>query len=77
EGYIQKTLKLAEKFSKLENIEIPENLNWDEIPISFEEKQKIKKYKPKTLGELARMEGIRAASIPIILYYIKRSRVSK
>ena len=77
EGYIQKTLKLAEKFSKLENIEIPENLNWDEIPISFEEKQKIKKYKPKTLGELSRMEGIRAASIPIILYYIKRSRVSK
>ncbi len=77
EGYIQKTLKLAEKFSKLESIEIPEDLNWDEIPISFEEKQKIKEYKPKTLGELSKMEGIRAASIPIILYYIKRHRSRK
>jgi len=77
EGYIQKTLKLAEKFSKLENIEIPEDLNWDEIPISFEEKQKIKEYRPKTLGELSKMEGIRAASIPIVLYYINRHRARK
>ncbi len=77
EGYIEKTIKLAEKFRKLESIEIPEDLNWDEIPISFEEKQKIKEYKPKTLGDLSKMEGVRAASIPIVLYYINKHKRQK
>ncbi|WP_456464761.1 tRNA uridine-5-carboxymethylaminomethyl(34) synthesis enzyme MnmG [Desulfurobacterium sp.] len=72
EGYIKRQLEDVKKFRKLENIKIPEGFDYDFVPISTEEKQKLKEAKPLTLGQASRLEGIRPASISILSVYINR-----
>ncbi len=72
EGYIKRQLDEVKRFRKLENIKIPPDFDYDIVPISTEEKQKLKEMKPLTLGQAARLEGIRPASIPILAIYIEK-----
>ncbi|WP_456484707.1 tRNA uridine-5-carboxymethylaminomethyl(34) synthesis enzyme MnmG [Desulfurobacterium sp.] len=72
EGYIKRQLEDVKKFRKLENIKIPKGFDYDSVPISTEEKQKLKEAKPLTLGQASRLEGIRPASISILSVYINR-----
>ena len=72
EGYIKRQLEEVERFRKLENIKIPEDFDFDILPISVEERQKLKLAKPLTLGQAVRLEGIRPASIPVMAVYIKK-----
>ena len=72
EGYIKRQLDEVKRFRKLENVKIPPDFDYDIVPISTEEKQKLKEMKPLTLGQAARLEGIRPASIPILAIYIEK-----
>ncbi|RUM42713.1 MAG: tRNA uridine-5-carboxymethylaminomethyl(34) synthesis enzyme MnmG, partial [Desulfurobacterium sp.] len=72
EGYIKRQLEEVKRFRKLENVKIPPDFDYDIVPISTEEKQKLKEMKPLTLGQAARLEGIRPASIPILAIYIEK-----
>ncbi|ADY73761.1 tRNA uridine 5-carboxymethylaminomethyl modification enzyme mnmG [Desulfurobacterium thermolithotrophum DSM 11699] len=72
EGYIKRQLEDVKKFRKLENVKIPQDFDYSIVPISTEEKQKLKEMKPLTLGQAARLEGIRPASIPILAIYIEK-----
>ena len=72
EGYIERQLEEVKKFRKLENVKIPEDFDYDLVPISVEERQKLKEMRPLTLGQAARLEGIRPASIPILAIYIEK-----
>jgi len=72
EGYIKRQLEEVKKFRKLENVKIPEDFDYDTVPISTEERQKLKEMRPLTLGQAARLEGIRPASIPILAIYIEK-----
>jgi len=72
EGYIKRQLDEVKKFRKLENVKIPEDFDYDKVPISTEERQKLKEMRPLTLGQAARLEGIRPASIPILAIYIEK-----
>ncbi len=72
EGYIKRQIEEVKKFRKLENVKIPQDFDYDLVPISTEERQKLKEFKPITLGQAARLEGIRPASIPILAIYIEK-----
>jgi len=77
EGYIKRQLEEVKKFRKLENVKIPEDFDYDKVPISTEERQKLKEMRPLTLGQAARLEGIRPASIPILAIYIEKWKRGK
>lgn len=66
EGYIAKADNQSLKMRKL-NEKI---INWSELieseNISFECKQRIKQIKPETFGQLARIEGIRQATLSAV-----------
>jgi len=72
EGYIRRQLEEVRRFRKLENVKIPSDFDYDLVPISVEERQKLKEMRPLTLGQAARLEGIRPASIPILSIYIEK-----
>ena len=72
EGYIKRQMEDVKKFEKLERVKIPEDFDYDLVPISNEEKQKLKKMKPLTLGQASRLEGIRPASISILSIYLEK-----
>ncbi len=77
EGYIKRQIEDVKKFRKIENIKIPETIDYNSIPISTEEKQKLIEAKPLTLGQASRLEGIRPASISVLSIYINKHKTSK
>jgi tRNA uridine 5-carboxymethylaminomethyl modification enzyme len=52
------------KMKEMENIRIPENFDYDSIHnLAFEAKEKLKKIKPETLGQVKRIPGINPTDI--------------
>ena len=58
--------------------DIPEDFDYDSAKgLSFEITQKLKKIKPRTLGEALNISGVTPAAISILLVYLKRYRGKK
>jgi len=73
EDYIDKEEKLAQKMSDLEDLEISNKINYDTVKaLSSEGREKLKKMKPKTLGQASRISGISPADISILMVYMGR-----
>jgi tRNA uridine 5-carboxymethylaminomethyl modification enzyme len=73
ETYIEKEKELVEKMSQLENLQIPENFNFDKISaLSAEARQKFERIKPKTLGQASRISGVNPSDIQVLILYMGR-----
>lgn len=78
EGYINKQLNQIEKFKKLENKPLDENLNYDEIEgLRLEAIQKLNQIKPRSVGQASRISGVSPADINVILVYLEKQRRKK
>jgi len=78
EGFIARQLKNIERFRHLENIKIPAEIRYDEIPsLSKEISQKLKEASPFTLGQANRISGVTPAAISILMVYIRKIKKSK
>ena len=72
EGYIQKELNEAERFKKLENKKIPDDIDYDAIlGIRAETRQKLKKFRPSGIGQASRISGVSPADISVLLIYLE------
>jgi tRNA uridine 5-carboxymethylaminomethyl modification enzyme len=72
-GYIDRDSMLAEKLSRLENIRIDRNIEFDKmLSISTEGRSKLKKYQPETIGQASRISGISPSDINVLLLYMGR-----
>ena len=72
-GYIEKQLREVEKFKKFENMKLPEDLNYYEIPgLSNEMKEKFSKIRPTSIGQALRIPGVTPAAISAIQVYLKK-----
>lgn len=77
-GYIEKQLREVEKFKKFENMKLPEDLNYYEIPgLSNEMKEKFSKIRPTSIGQALRIPGVTPAAISAIQIYLKKHLSSK
>ena len=73
EGYIAKTYKEAEKLSKLEEKQIPEDINYDNIKnLASEARQKLNLIRPKTIAQAIRISGVNTSDISILSVYLKK-----
>lgn len=72
-GYIEREREMAGKISRLEELKISENFNYDVLhSISTEGRQKLKKFKPATIGQASRISGVTPADISVLLIYLGR-----
>lgn len=72
-GYIEKQKKEVEKFKKWENLKIPEEVNYFEIPgLSIEVREKLSKFRPLSLGQALRIPGLTPSAITAIYVYLKK-----
>lgn len=75
-GYLKKQRADILAFKRDENLEIPENLNYDSFSgLSNEVKSKFKQIKPKTMGQALRIDGITPAAVYILLSHLKRKSI--
>ena len=73
EGYIEKTINEVNKMLKLENKEIPEDIDYEKVPnIATEAKQKFMSVKPLTIGQASRISGVNPSDINMLLVYLKK-----
>ena len=73
EGYIAKTYKEVEKMLKLEEKQIPANINYDNIKnIASEAKEKLKKIKPLNIAQASRISGVNPVDISLLVIYLKK-----
>ncbi|MDW7673090.1 MAG: tRNA uridine-5-carboxymethylaminomethyl(34) synthesis enzyme MnmG [Bacillota bacterium] len=75
EGYIKKQLAQVEKFIKLEQRKIPDNINYNNITsLSSEAQQKLNNIKPTSIGQASRISGVSPADISVLLIYLEQRR---
>ena len=75
EGYIKMQEAQVEKFKKLETKLLPEDINYEEINgLSLEARQKLNKFKPRSIGQASRISGISPADISVLLIYLQVRR---
>jgi tRNA uridine 5-carboxymethylaminomethyl modification enzyme len=73
EGYLNKEKESAEKLSRLENIKIPKNFEFDKLhSISTEGREKLNAIQPKTIGQASRISGVSPSDINVLLIYLGR-----
>ena len=72
-GYIQREQQMADKIMRLENLNIPEDFDFDKVEsLSIECRQKLKKYTPRTIAQASRISGVSPADISVLLVYFGR-----
>ena len=71
--YIEKEKELVVKMSQLENLNIPDNFNYNKlVSLSNEARQKFTKIQPKTLGQASRISGVNPSDVQILMLFMGR-----
>jgi len=72
-GYIEREANQASRVGKLDNVLIPNTINYDDIiSIRSESRDKLKKVRPETLGQASRISGVNPADISILQVFLKK-----
>ena len=74
--YLEQERKLAERAKEDEKMQIPKWLNYDSCTaVRYESREKLKKYRPETLAQAARIPGVNPADISVLGIIIRRGHV--
>jgi len=69
-GYIERQIREAKRFEKLESRPIPADTDYFAITgIRAETKQKLSKVKPTSIGQASRISGVSPADIQVLMIY--------
>ena len=78
DGYIVRQIKQVEHYKKLENKKIAEDFDYDEVPsLRIEARQKLKLYRPLSIGQASRISGVSPADISVLLVYMEQMKYHK
>lgn len=73
EGYINKTKNEVKKMLKLEEKQIPSDIDYSKVKnIATEARQKFEKIRPLTIGQASRISGVNPSDITMLLVYLKK-----
>ena len=78
EGYIQKQQQQIEKFKRLENRVLGEDMDYIQIDgLRIEARQKLNQFKPLSVGQASRISGVSPADINVLLIYLEKQKRKK
>lgn len=73
EGYLMRQQEQIERFKRLENLKIPEDMDFQTIiGLSTEVKEKLSKMRPISIGQASRISGVTPAAISILIVNLKK-----
>jgi len=76
EGYINKQREQVRRFEKLENRQIPTDIDYERVyGLSNESLQKLKEIRPLSIGHASRISGVTPADINILLISMEKRRI--
>ena len=72
EGYLKRQEEMIDKLERYEDHKIPLTLNYFGLKaLSSESKEKLQKYKPRSIGQASRIPGVTPSDISVLLVYLK------
>jgi tRNA uridine 5-carboxymethylaminomethyl modification enzyme len=75
EGYVNRQLEIVERFKKMENVRLPEEIDYSQISgISREVCEKLTRIRPRSLGQASRISGITPAALTLLSFYVKKRK---
>ena len=75
QGYIEKQIRQVERFRRLENRMLPEDLDYLSIDgLRIEARQKLDQLRPVSVGQASRISGVSPADINVLLIHLERMR---
>lgn len=77
-GYVKRQLALIKQSKRLEEMVLPEDLLYANVRgLSTEEKDKLQRIRPRTLGQAQRISGVNPSAIQAIMIHLKGHRKIK
>jgi len=71
EGYIQRETDLANKMNKMDDLVIPNDVDYSIMnSVSIEARQKLDKIRPANIGQASRISGVSPSDIAVVLIYL-------
>lgn len=73
QGYIDRQADEIERSEHNENLRLPDTLDYADVKgLSFEVRQRLSQFRPETLGQASRIQGMTPAAISILLVHMKK-----
>lgn len=73
EGYIEREEDVAKKMNRMEDLHIPESIDYSKmVSLSYEAREKLTKIAPVTIGQASRVSGVSPSDIAVLLIHIGR-----
>ena len=71
ESYLDREQKLAEKIEGLEDLKIWPDFDYDKVKgLSSEAREKLKKIRPETIGQVSRISGVSPSDVSVLTVYL-------
>ena len=75
EGYVNRQMEMVERFQKIENLKLPDTLDYADIKgLSKEAHEKLSRIRPRSLGQASRISGITPAAISLLSIHLKKRK---
>lgn len=75
ENYIQKQEQQVQRTRRLEEMRIPDRIDYQTIlHLRIEARQKLTRTQPRTVGQASRVEGVTPADVSILMVHLERLR---
>lgn len=73
QAYIEREQKMVEKVNSLEDFNINPDFDYDRVKaLSAEGREKLKRIRPRTIGQASRISGVSPADISVLTVYLGR-----
>ncbi len=75
EGYIERQKEQVEKFKKMERKMIPDDIDYDDVSsLRIEARQRLKQFRPTSVGQASRISGVSPADVSVLLIYLSQKK---
>ena len=75
EGYIIRQKRQVEQYKKMEKKLIPKDIDYDNIvSLRLEARQKLKLFRPVSIGQASRISGVSPADVSVLLVYLEHNK---
>ena len=76
-GYIQRQIEGVNRFKKMEDLRLPEDIDYSKIQgLSREACEKLNMIRPHSLGQANRIPGITPAAVSLLSIYLKKRKLA-
>ena len=76
DGYIKRQKKQVLQFAKMEKKVIPDDIDYDDVKsLRIEARQKLKEFRPSSIGQASRVAGVSPADVNVLLVYLKQNKM--